>query len=47
MGPRVRLYIVRMYAVPQVGTVPDMPNIHNVLTVIGHPFAIQAGLDEG
>ena len=34
------------YAVPYVGTGPDMPNIHNTLTSIGHRFGHQLGLDE-
>ena len=29
-----------------VGTIPDMPNIHNIMTNIGHRFHHQSGLDE-
>ena len=29
-----------------MGTVPDMPNIRNILTIIGHRFGRQSGLDE-
>ncbi len=31
---------------PYVGTVPDMPNIYNTLTNIGHRFGHQICLDE-
>ena len=34
------------FAVPQVRTVPDMRNIHDILTTIGHRFGHQSGLDE-
>ena len=29
-----------------VGTVPDMPNMHIILTLLGHRFGHQLGLDE-
>ena len=29
-----------------VGTVPDVLNIYNVLTTLGHRFGHQSGLDE-
>ena len=35
---------VGMYAVLQVGTVPDKPNIHNTLTIIGHRVGHQSVL---
>ena len=34
------------YAILYVGTVPDIPNIHKILTNIGHRFVHQSGLDE-
>ena len=37
---------VYMYGVPYVGTVSDMPNIHNILTNEGCRFGHQSGLDE-
>ena len=33
-----------MYAIPYVGTVPDMPNIPNILTNVGHRFGHQSSL---
>ena len=38
--------IVGTYAVPEVGTVPDMLNIHDILAIIGHRFGHQSTLDE-
>ena len=32
--------------VGRYSTVPDMPNIQNLLTMIGHRFSHQLGLDE-
>ena len=32
------------YAVLQVGTVPNMQSIHNVLTIIGHRFGHRSGV---
>ena len=29
-----------------VGTIPDLPNIHNMLTIPGHRFRHPSGLDE-
>ena len=33
-------------ALANVGAAPDIPNIHNVLTNIGHRFGHQSGPDE-
>ena len=32
--------------IAEVGTLPDMPNIQNLLTIIGHCFGHQSGIDE-
>ena len=29
----------------EVGTIPDMPNIHNILPIVEHRFGLQSGLD--
>ena len=35
-----------VYAVPHVGTVRDIQNIHKILTIVGHRFDHQSGLYE-
>ena len=40
------IYNIRVLPHILVGTVPDIPNIFNILTNIGHRFGLQADLDE-
>ena len=40
--PDMYIYILYIY----IGTVPDVPNIHNIITIVGHRVGHQSSLGE-